>query len=105
MFDQSHNLNCCSWVVLLFQIYIYPKKSFESLLHFFLKFNAIVHRQNDYRDIKFGTVYLKNALVVDVAASALTGGLAFRLPATGAALDISSVIQFFVHEKSSSISW
>ena len=44
-----------------------------------------------------------NTLNVDVTAWVETWGLSSRFPATGAVLDISDIIQYFAHDKSSSI--
>ena len=46
---------------------------------------------------------MKNPVVANVATSTRTGGLAFQLLPTGIVVDISDIMQFFVHDKSSSI--
>ena len=64
--------------------------SLESLLYFFCKIHVIVYRQNYYRDINFGTIYLKYcSKIVFVGGRRSVGGLAVGLAATSRVFDIS----------------
>ena len=94
--DQSYNLTCCFLVESLFQIYVYSKILLFSIL------DANVLKTQFYTfinkvEIETYCLVLFNwnvAPVVDVSGSAGVGGTTVRLAATGAALDISDIIQF-----------
>ena len=79
MLDQSNNLNYYFLVAFLFQIYI-CSKILKSLLYIFLKFDIII--------------------VVSIAATAGTGGLASGSLTALDVIYISDIIHFFDHDKS-----